>query len=152
MSGDKNPPCTKHKTDEKNRNGTNHFTVGAAGVSEFPVSLVNTMRMALPVTASTVTFASLPQSFVAAARTPALNLTLAPAGWVAGTTYVFGTPQPFATLSFQSASNRTRAVSRPARRARAVATARRFLKAPAASPGRGSGAALHRRYPRVRPI
>ncbi len=83
-------------------NGT-AWSVTASGTGEY------TFQPVLPgnynVTASTVTFASLPQSFVAAARTPALNLTLAPAGWVAGTTYVFGTPQPFATLSFQSASN-----------------------------------------------
>ncbi|TLZ46934.1 MAG: hypothetical protein E6K19_00385, partial [Methanobacteriota archaeon] len=35
----------------------------------------------------------------------ALNLTLAPSGTVAGTTFFFGTPRPFATLQFQSAAD-----------------------------------------------
>ena len=34
-----------------------------------------------------------------------LNLTLAPSGLVAGTTTLFGSPQPFATLAFQSAAD-----------------------------------------------
>lgn len=55
-------------------------------------------------TAVSGSFASLPQPFTANAATQSMNLTLAPSGWVAGTTYVLGTPQAFASLQFQSAS------------------------------------------------
>ena len=56
-------------------------------------------------TAAAGVFASLPQAFVASSASTSQNLTLSGSGWVAGTAFVFGTPQPFATVSFQYASS-----------------------------------------------
>ncbi len=56
-------------------------------------------------TATDGQLASIPARIRAANADLSLNLTLLPAGTVSGTTTLFGTAQPFATLSFQSASD-----------------------------------------------
>ncbi len=55
-------------------------------------------------TATDGDLASIPTRIRAANADQSLNITLLPVGTVSGTTTLFGTAQPFATLSFQSAS------------------------------------------------
>src|SRR5437867_2352838 len=55
-------------------------------------------------TATDGDLASIPTRIRAANADQSLNVTLLPVGTVSGTTTLFGTAQPFATLSFQSAS------------------------------------------------
>src|SRR2546425_1302939 len=56
-------------------------------------------------TATDGDLASIPARIRAANTDVSLNVTLLPAGTVTGTTTLFGTAQPFATVSFQSASD-----------------------------------------------
>ena len=57
------------------------------------------------VTAEAENLASVPQRIQAGTTDIAFNLTLLPSGTVAGTTTLFGTAQPFASLDFQSATD-----------------------------------------------
>src|SRR2546430_14620605 len=77
-------------------------------------------------TATAGDFASTPTRIRAANADQSLNVTLLPVGTVSGETTLFGTAQPFATLSFQSASE-----PRPIRQATSDANARYSIRLPA---------------------
>src|SRR3989449_3937456 len=70
--------------------------------------------------------ASTPTRIRAANADQSLNVTLLPVGTVSGETTLFGTAQPFATLSFQSASE-----PRTIRQATSDANARYSIRLPA---------------------
>src|SRR5256886_8019845 len=77
-------------------------------------------------TATAGDFASTPTRIRAANADQSLNVTLLPVGTVSGETMLFGTAQPFATLSFQSASE-----PRTIRQATSDANARYSIRLPA---------------------
>src|SRR2546427_74858 len=77
-------------------------------------------------TATAGDFASTPTRIRAANADQSLNVTLLPVGTVSGETTLFGTAQPFATLSFQSASE-----PRTIRQATSDANARYSIRLPA---------------------
>ena len=77
-------------------------------------------------TATDGDLASIPTRIRAANADQSLNITLLPVGTVSGTTTLFGTAQPFATLSFQSASE-----PRTIRQTTSDANARYSIRLPA---------------------
>jgi len=77
-------------------------------------------------TATDGDLASIPTRIRAANADQSLNVTLLPVGTVSGTTTLFGTAQPFATLSFQSASE-----PRTVRQTTSDANARYSIRLPA---------------------
>jgi len=77
-------------------------------------------------TATDGDLASIPTRIRAANADQSLNVTLQPVGTVSGTTTLFGTAQPFATLSFQSASE-----PRTVRQATSDGNARYSIRLPA---------------------
>ncbi len=77
-------------------------------------------------TATDGDLASIPARIHAANADLSLNLTLLPAGTVTGSTTLFGTAQPFATLNFQSASD-----PRSVRQATSDANAQYSIRLPA---------------------
>src|SRR2546427_12684930 len=78
------------------------------------------------ITATDGALASIPTRIRAANADQSLNITLLPVGTVSGTTTLFGTAQPFATLSFQSASE-----PRTVRQTTSDANARYSIRLPA---------------------
>ncbi len=82
-------------------NGTSWQTASnATGVYDFPFALPGNFTL----TATAAGLSSLPTTFSLGGTGLAQNLTLAPAGRVAGTTELFGVAVPFATVRFQEAA------------------------------------------------